>query len=46
MFKSLTLWLAGLFLLAPHPSVLLWLWAAAPFVLLPLWLPHAATSRR
>lgn len=46
MAKLFTIWLAGLVLLAPHPSVLLWFWVAAPVVALPLALVHWLTSRR
>ena len=45
MSKLLSLWLVGLVLLAPHPSVLLWMWVAAPALVVPLWLLHCLTSR-
>ncbi|CAN7565690.1 hypothetical protein [Acidovorax sp. LjRoot117] len=45
MSKLLSLWLIGLVLLAPHPSVLLWAWVAAPALVVPLWLLRAMTSR-
>jgi hypothetical protein len=46
MSKLLSLWLIGLVLLASHPSVLLWMWVAAPFLVVPLWLMHCLTSRK
>ncbi|MBF9263397.1 hypothetical protein [Paracidovorax cattleyae] len=46
MLKLLSLWLFGLVLLAPHPSVLLWAWVFAPAVVVPAWLLHCLTSRR
>jgi hypothetical protein len=46
MSKLFVVWLVGLVLMAPYPSPLLWLWAAAPFVAAPFVLFHWLTSRR
>ena len=46
MSKLITLWLAGLVLLALLPaSAPLFLWAAAPLLVVPVWLVHCLTSR-
>lgn len=45
MSKLLSFWLIGFALLAPHPSVLLWMWVAAPALVVPLWLLYCLTSR-
>ncbi|MFE8644123.1 hypothetical protein ACFX58_03450 [Sphingomonas sp. NCPPB 2930] len=44
--KLVALWLIGLLFLAPHPSAVLWLWAALPLVALPLWAFNALVSPR
>jgi len=44
--KLIALWFIGLLFLAPNPSVALWLWLAAPFVVLPLLALHALTAPR
>lgn len=46
MSKFFTVWLIGLFLLALRPTPALWFWAAAPVVLIPLWLLHSLMSTR
>jgi hypothetical protein len=46
MSKLFAIWLIGLLVLAPHPSALLWLWASAPALLVPLLALHWMTSRR